>query len=91
MGELMSSWDTLGTLAGASAAVTTIVQFAKDQLAWFNPKLLALVVAIIVMVAIQMQQGGIDFNNALLTFVHAIVVAITSIGCHSGIVKSIKK
>ncbi len=80
MNELMS-WTTLGTLAGATAAVLLIVQYLKPLLPKLDTRLLALIVAVVIHEGAPALAGGAaqDYVDGVL---NAVLVASTAMGAY---------
>jgi len=80
MEELMT-WTSLGTLAGATAAVLLIVQYLKPLLPKLDTRILALVLSIVVLELATLIAGGTpqDYGLAVL---NAILVASSAMGAY---------
>ena len=79
------SWEYLATIAGATAATLLIVQFLKLPLdkVWKIPtRIIAYVIALIIIILAQYFTAGLDARNALLCIVNAFVVALAAFGAY---------
>ncbi|MDR0896915.1 MAG: hypothetical protein LBN04_03570 [Oscillospiraceae bacterium] len=79
------NWETLGTVAGATAATVLIVQYAKLPLdkVWRIPtRWLVLAVAFLVLLAAQVVTVGVDWVELPLVGVNAVVVAMAAMGAY---------
>lgn len=79
------TWQYLGTIAGAAAATLLIVQFIKAPLdrVWKIPtRVLAYVIALIIMLVAAAFTGGLTPENALLAVVNAFIAAMTAMGAY---------
>ncbi len=79
------TWQSLGTMAGAAAAVLMIVQYIKAPLdrVWKIPtRLLVYVVSFALMLAAQHFSGGLNVENVLLAAVNAAMVALSAYGTY---------
>ncbi|MFV0352679.1 MAG: hypothetical protein ACK5JF_10315 [Oscillospiraceae bacterium] len=87
------TWDTLGTLAGATVGVTLMTEFAK----WiFGKKIYgwmlnctSFVSALIILYSASFFGGALNPATAVLTFLNAVVVTMAANGLFDNI-KSIK-
>ena len=79
--EELFSWELLGTLTGATACVLIITQYIKPLLPKLNTRLIALILATIILVAVTAVTRGeiADYGLALL---NAILVASTAMGAY---------
>lgn len=78
-------WASLGTVAGATAAVLMIVQLIKAPLdkVWKIPtRLLVYVIAFALMLLAQYFAGGLTVESALLAAVNAVMVALSAYGAY---------
>ena len=79
------TWQSLGTMAGATAAVLMIVQFIKAPLdkIWKVPtRLIVYITALLILLAAQHFSGGLNIENALLAAVNAVMVALSAYGSY---------
>ncbi len=79
------TWQSLGTMAGATAAVLMIVQYLKAPLdkVWKIPtRLLVYAVSFVVMLLSQYFSGGLNAENVLLAAVNAVMVALSAYGTY---------
>lgn len=84
MNEFMT-WATLGTMAGAVAFVTVVVQYIKAPLdrVWKLPtRAVVYALALLVLLAAQGFTSGLTGENAVLCVVNAVVVALASMGAY---------
>jgi len=80
MNELMT-WTTLGTLAGATAAVLLITQYVKPFLQKIDTRIIALILSVIILVAVTIIAKGKpeDYGIAIL---NSFIVASASMGAY---------
>jgi hypothetical protein len=79
------TWHSLGTTAGAAAAVLMIVQLIKAPLdrVWKLPtRLVAYMVAFILLLAAQHFTGGLSMESVMLAAVNAAMVALSAYGAY---------
>ena len=79
------SWESLGTMAGATAATLMIVQLIKAPLdrIWKIPTRVAVYfVALILLLAAQAFGGGLTLQTAALAAVNAAMVALSAYGSY---------
>ena len=79
------TWETLGTMAGATAATLMIVQLIKAPLdrIWKIPTRLAVyMVALVILLAAQAFTGGLDAQGIALAIVNAAMVALSAYGSY---------
>ncbi len=79
------TWESLGTIAGATAAVLLIVQLIKAPLdrVWKLPtRLVVYVLALGLMLVAQAFNGGLTWESGLLAAVNAAVVALGAYGAY---------
>jgi len=85
------SWEFLGTMAGAVAATTLIVQFLKVPIdkVWKIPtRFIVYLIALIILLAVEcVTQGGLVFDRVGLIIVNAVIVATTSMGAYAQTIK----
>lgn len=80
MNELMN-WTTLGTMAGATAAVLVIVQYIKPLVPKLDTRILALILSVIVLeVATAISGGGIQ--EYAIGLLNAVLVASAAMGSY---------
>ena len=78
-------WQSLGTIAGATAAVLMIVQLIKAPLdrIWKVPtRLVVYVIALGLMLVAQAFGGGLTWESGLLAAVNAVMVALSAYGAY---------
>lgn len=80
MNEL-ATWASLGTMAGAVAATLLIVQYIKPMIQSIDTRLLALIVALIVLVAATAITGG-SVEAYGLAVVNSFIVASSAMGVY---------
>jgi hypothetical protein len=80
MSDLMS-WTNLGTLAGATAAVLLVVQYLKPLLPWLHTRLLALILAVVLLEAVTAISGG-AIEAYGLALLNAVLVASSAMGAY---------
>lgn len=79
------TWQSLGTMAGAAAAVLMIVQLIKAPLdrIWKLPtRLVVYAVSFMLLIAAQHFSGGLNAENVLLAAVNAAMVALSAYGAY---------
>ena len=79
------SWETLGTVAGATAATLMIVQLIKAPLdrIWKVPtRLVVYFVALMLLLVAQGFSGGLTLQTAALAAVNAVMVALSAYGSY---------
>ena len=79
------SWESLGTMAGATAATLMIVQLVKAPLdrIWKLPtRLVVYLVALALLLAAQGFTGGLDAQGIALSAVNAVMVALSAYGSY---------
>lgn len=75
------NWSTLGTLAGATAAVLLITQYIKPLLPKIDTRLIAWILAIIVLEAATAISGGVA-QDYILAVLNSVLVASASMGAY---------
>ena len=80
MSDLMS-WTNLGTLAGAAAAVLLVVQYLKPLLPKLPTRLLALILAVVILEAVTAISGG-AIEAYGLALLNAVLVASSAMGAY---------
>ena len=85
-GEMQAhSWESLGTMAGATAATLMIVQLIKAPLdrIWKLPtRLVVYLVALTLLLAAQGFTAGLDAQGIALSAVNAVMVALSAYGSY---------
>lgn len=79
------SWESLGTMAGATAATLMIVQLIKAPLdkIWKIPtRLVVYLVALMLLLAARGFTGGLDAEGIALAAVNAVMVALSAYGSY---------
>lgn len=79
------SWESLGTMAGATAATLMIVQLIKAPLdrIWKIPtRLVVYLVALSILLAAQAFTKGLDAQGLALAAVNAAMVALSAYGSY---------
>lgn len=85
LAQTAHSWESLGTIAGATAAVLMIVQLIKAPLdrVWKLPtRLVVYVIALGLMLTAQAFNGGLTWQSGLLAAVNAVMVALSAYGAY---------
>lgn len=80
-----ATWASLGTMAGAVAFVTVVVQYIKAPLdrVWKIPtRAVVYVLSLAVLLAAQAFTSGLTGESAVLCAVNAVVVALASMGAY---------
>lgn len=79
------SWDQLATIAGATLATLLAVQLLKlpiDKVWKIPTRIIAYLIALVIMILATYFTTGITWNNAILAAVNAIVVALAAMGSY---------
>lgn len=79
------SWEQLATIAGATMAVLLIVQLLKlpiDKVWKLPTRIVAYVIALIVMLLATHFTIGLTWSNAMLAAVNAVIVALAAMGSY---------
>ena len=79
------TWEQLATIAGATLATLLIVQLLKLPLdkVWKIPtRIVAYVIALVIMLAAGYFTGGLTWSSALLAAVNAVIVALAAMGSY---------
>ena len=79
------TWEYLATIAGATVATLLIVQLLKLPLdkVWKIPtRIWAYVIALIILLLATQFTVGLTLNNALLTAINAVIVALAAMGAY---------
>lgn len=80
-----ATWASLGTMAGAVAFVTVVVQYIKAPLdkVWKVPtRAVVYVLSLLVLLAAQGFTGGLTAEGTALCLVNAVVVSLASMGAY---------
>ena len=79
------SWEQLATIAGATLATLLIVQLLKlpiDKVWKIPTRLVAYVIALVVMILATHFTAGLTWENAILAAVNAVIVALAAMGSY---------
>lgn len=79
------SWEQLATIAGATLATLLIVQLLKlpiDKVWKIPTRLVAYVIALIIMILATHFTAGLTWGNAILAAVNAVIVALAAMGSY---------
>lgn len=79
------SWDQLATISGAALATLLIVQLLKLPLdkVWKIPtRIVVFFIAFVILLLATYFTKGLNANNALLTVINAVIVALTAMGAY---------
>ena len=79
------TWDQLATIGGASLATLLIVQLLKLPLdkVWKIPtRIVVFFIAFVVLILATYFTQGLSWNDALLTVINAVIVALTAMGAY---------
>ena len=79
------AWDQLATIAGATLATLLIVQLLKlpaDKVWKIPTRIIAYVIALIIMLLSTHFTTGLTWNNAILAAVNAVIVALAAMGSY---------
>jgi hypothetical protein len=87
MKELMN-WTTLGTLAGATTMVLLITQYIKPLLLKIDTRLIALILAVIILEAATAISGG-GIQEYAIGLLNAFLVATSAMGAYQVTFKAV--
>ena len=79
------TWQQLATIAGATAATLLIVQLLKlpiDKVWKIPTRIVVYVIALIIMIVAQAFTGGLNWSNAGLAVINAVIVALSAMGAY---------
>lgn len=79
------SWSQLATIAGATTATLLIVQLLKlplDKIWKIPTRLVAYVIALIIMIVATAFTEGLTASNAGLAVINAVIVALAAMGAY---------
>ena len=79
------SWSQLATIAGATTATLLIVQLLKlplDRIWKIPTRLVAYVIALIIMIVATAFTEGLTASNAGLAVINAVIVALAAMGAY---------
>lgn len=79
------SWEQLATIAGATLATLLIVQLLKLPLdkVWKLPtRIVAYAIALIILLLATMFTTGLSVENAALSVINAVIVALAAMGAY---------
>ncbi|MBO5544657.1 MAG: hypothetical protein J5949_08495 [Oscillospiraceae bacterium] len=79
------SWEQLATIAGATLATLLIVQLLKLPLdkVWKLPtRIVAYIIALIILLLATMFTTGLTVENAALSVINAVIVALAAMGAY---------
>lgn len=83
------TWSTLGTMAGATAAVTLVTQFIKwlssGKLHGWITRAVSFTAALLVLFCAALFSGSLDASTAALTVLNAIIVTLAANGLFDGV------
>ena len=85
MGSYMS-WEFLGTMSGATAAVLLIVQFLKaplDRLWKIPTRFIAYLFSLLILFGVDFFTGVISPERIPLLFLNAIIVTVSAMGAYA--------
>ena len=79
------TWDQLATIGGAALATMLIVQLLKLPLdkVWKIPtRIVVFFISFVVLILATYFTQGLSWNDALLTVINAVIVALTAMGAY---------
>lgn len=79
------SWEQLATIAGATLATLLVVQLLKlpiDKVWKIPTRIVAYLIALVIMILATHFTTGITWNNAILAAVNAVIVALAAMGSY---------
>lgn len=83
------TWEILGTMAGATAAVTLVTQFVKwltgGKVTGWGMRAVSFAVALAVLYAAALFTGTLDAATAVITILNAIIVTLAANGLYDGV------
>lgn len=88
------TWEQLATIAGATLATLLIVQLLKLPLdkVWKIPtRIIAYVIALIVMIVATHFTIGLTWSNAGLAAINAVIVALAAMGAYEVTFKKVEE
>ena len=88
------TWEQLATIAGAPLATLLVVQLLKlpiDKVWKIPTRLVAYVIALIIMILATHFTVGLSPQNAILAAVNAIIVALAAMGSYELTFEKLKK
>ncbi|BCJ94486.1 hypothetical protein acsn021_20550 [Anaerocolumna cellulosilytica] len=92
LSEFMT-WDFLGSMAGAIAATTLIVQFLKfplDKVWKIHTRYVVYLIALLLLVLVEVFTGHINLERFLLLALNAVIVATSSMGTYEVTFKQVE-
>lgn len=80
--ESFFDWNMLGTYAGATIAVTVVVEFTKDLpgIKNIHTRLWSYFVAVILLILSAVFTGNVDAQTVFISFINAVIVAMAAVG-----------
>lgn len=87
------TWQFLGTMAGAVAATTLIVQFLKmplDKVWKVRTRFVVYFIALIILFAVEFFTGKVTPERAALIILNAIIVATAAMGTYEATFKNLE-
>ncbi len=87
------SWDFLGTMAGAVAATTLIVQFLKiplDKVWKIHTRYVVYFIAFLLLFFVELFTGRITFERTVLLMLNAIIVTMAAMGTYEVTFKQVE-
>lgn len=88
------SWEYLATIAGATLATMLIVQLLKlpiDKVWKIPTRIIVYVIALIISLLATQFTTGLNPQNALLTAVNAVIIALAAMGGYELTIKKLEK
>ncbi len=79
------TWDFLGTMAGAVAATTLIVQFLKfplDKVWKIHTRYVVYLIAFLLLFSVELFTGHITLERTILLMLNAIIVTMAAMGTY---------
>ena len=79
------TWEQLATIAGATLATLLVVQLLKlpiDKVWKIPTRIVAYLIALVIMILATHFTTGITWNNAILAAVNAVIVALAAMGSY---------
>ena len=83
MENTLYTWESLGTMTGATAATVIIVQYLKGplyKLCRVPTRLLTLVIAFVILLGAQAYGTGLTWQAVPLVMINAFLVALAAMG-----------
>ncbi len=87
------TWDFLGTMAGAVAATTLIVQFLKiplDKVWKIHTRYVVYFISFLLLFFVELFTGNVTFERTILIMLNAIIVTMAAMGTYEVTFKQVE-